>query len=140
MGEHPIELKISLGHRVAVELVNCSGESECLAFTLVADEQADFSAGFLGIATPLAKAILGQIQGVELDYAVGDIQLVRIRSISISDQVQTEDVASRREAVIRKAVLHSDYVNALTFATSVNGKWGDYDIDGLDPDQWVPVE
>ena len=140
MSDYPTELKISLGHRIEIELVRRSGENERLAFTLVADEQADFSGGFLGFGTPLAKAILGQIQGVELDYAVGDIQRVRILSISISDQVQTEDVASRREAVIRKAVLHSDYVNALTFATSVNGKWGDYDIDSLDPDQWVPVE
>jgi hypothetical protein len=135
--EKAIDLKIGKGHRVEIELVSCAGEGEHLEFTLVADEQADFSAGFLGIGTPLAKAILGKIEGNELEYALGDVQRVRILSVSISDRVQSEDVTARREAVMRKALKHSDYVNALTFATSVNSKWGDYDIDSLDPDQWT---
>jgi hypothetical protein len=138
MSENKIDLKIDLGMLVEIELVNRSGESERLAFTLVADEQADFPAGFLGVGTPLAKTILGHIEGNQLDYAVGDLQYVRVLSVSISDQVQAEDVTARREAVMRKALMHSDYVNALTFATSVNSKWGDYDIDSLDPDQWNP--
>jgi len=125
---------------VEVELVSCSGECERLIFTLVADEQADFPAGFLGVGTPLAKTILGHWPDSELDYGVGDLQHVRILSVAPSDQIQTEDVAARREAVIRKALKHSDYVNALTFATSVNSKWGDYDIDSLDPDQWETEE
>jgi len=139
---HPIhsDLKIEVGHQVEVELVSRSGECERLVLTLVADEQADFSAGFLGAGTPLAKAILGQVQGNQLEYKVGDMVQVRILSVALSTQIQDEDVAARREAVIRKALKHSDYVNALTFATSVDSKWGDYDIDSLDPAQWDPDE
>jgi hypothetical protein len=131
-----MDLKISLGMFVEVELFSQDGENERMVFTLVADEQADFKAGFLGVGTPLAKTILGHIEGDRLDYTVGDMLGLKILSVKISDQVQAEDVTARREAVIRKALNHSDYVNALTFATSVNSKWGDYDIDSLDPEQW----
>jgi hypothetical protein len=127
------DLKVEAGMLVEVELVSRSGEVERLEFTLVEDEQADFSAGFLGSGTPLAKTILGNWRDSELDYAVGDLKLVRILSVKPSDKVQTEDVGARREAVMRKALKHSDYVNALNFATSVNSKWGDYDIA---PEQW----
>ena len=140
MSKNASDLKVELGMLVGVELVSCSGECERLIFTLVADEQADFPAGFLGVGTPLAKTILGHWPDSELDYGVGDLQHVRILSVAPSDQIQTEDVDARREAVIRKALKHSDYVNALTFATSVNSKWGDYDIDSLDPDQWETEE
>jgi hypothetical protein len=140
MSEIAHDLKVELGMLVTVELVSRSGECERLVFTLVADEQADFPAGFLGVGTPLAKTILGHRPDSELDYVVGDLQHARILSVAPSDQIQTEDVVARREAVMRKALKHSDYVNALTFATSVNSKWGDYDIDSLDPDQWDTEE
>jgi hypothetical protein len=121
---------------VEVELISSLGEVECLEFTLVDDEQADFQAGFLGLGTPLAKTILGHYPDTTLNYKVGDLQSVRILSVAPSDKIQTEDVNSRRETLMRKALNHSDYVNALIFATSVNSKWGDYDIDSLDPEQW----
>jgi len=122
---------------VKVELVSSSGEGEILVFTLVEDEQADFSAGFLGSGTPLAKTILGHYPDSKLEYTAGDLAYVRILSVAPSDKIQTEDVTARREAVMRKALKHSDYVNALTFATSVNSKWGDYDIK---PEQWDAEE
>jgi len=131
------DLKVEAGMLVKVQLVNRSGEGEILVFTLVEDEQADFSAGFLGSGTPLAKTILGHYPDSKLDYSAGDLQYVRILSVSPSDKIQTEDVVSRREAVMRKALNHSDYVNALNFATSVNSKWGDYDIK---PEQWDAEE
>ena len=131
-----MDLKIELGMLVEMELVSRAGENERLVFTLVTDERADFKAGFLGVGTPLAKTILGHIEGDRLDYTFGDMLGIKILSVKVSDQVQAEDVTARREAVIRKALKHSDYVNALTFATSVNSKWGDYDIDSLDPEQW----
>jgi len=131
------DLKVETGMLVEVELISRSGESEILIFTLVEDEQADFSAGFLGSSTPLAKTILGHYQDSKLDYTAGDLQYVRILSVEPSDKIQTEDVKARREAVMRKALNHSDYVNALNFATSVNSKWGDYDIK---PEQWDAEE
>ena len=137
MSEIARDLKVEAGMLVKVQLVNRSGEGEILVFTLVEDEQADFSAGFLGSGTPLAKTILGHYPDSKLDYSAGDLQYVRILSVSPSDKIQTEDVVSRREAVMRKALNHSDYVNALNFATSVNSKWGDYDIK---PEQWDAEE
>ena len=140
MPEKPVEHKVDLGMQVEVELVSRSGGSERLRFTLVTDDQADFHAGFLGVGTPLAKAILGAIAGSEREYVVGDMLRVKVLTVSISDQAQSENVAARREALMRKARSHSDHVNALTFATSVNSKWGDYDIDSLDPKQWETDE
>lgn len=131
------DLKVETGMLVEVELVSPSGEGEILVLSLVEDEQADFSAGFLGSSTPLAKTILGHYADSKLDYTAGDLQYVRILSVVPSDKIQTEDVTARREAVMRKALKHSDYVNALIFATSVNSKWGDYDIK---PEQWDTEE
>jgi hypothetical protein len=136
MSEIAGDPRVERGMLVEVELVSHSGESERLVFTLVDDEQADFPAGFLGLGTPLAKTILGHRPDSKLDYGVGDLQYVKILSVKPSDKIQTEDVVARRQAIMRKALKHSDYVNALTFATSVNSKWGDYDIDSLDPEQW----
>jgi hypothetical protein len=129
-------LKVDIGSLVDVELVSQTGEAERLAFTLVEDKQADFGAGFLGESTPLAKAILGRTAGEGIPYQTGDLKSVRILSVRASDRVQTENVAARRQAVIQKAIKHSDYVNAMIFAGSVNSKWGDYDIGKLDPSQW----
>jgi hypothetical protein len=136
MAEESNPLPISIGMHVEVDLVSQSGETERLAFTLVPDEQADFTAGFLGAGTPLAKALLGRTAGSELSYAVGDIRAVKILTVAISDRSPARDVAARREAVIREAVDHSDYINAMIFASAVNTKWGDYDADGLDPAKW----
>lgn len=129
-------IKVDIGTQVEVELVSQSGETEQMTFTLVSEEQADFKAGFLGANTPLAKTILGSQVGNILPYCVGDLRRVRILSVQASGEKQTEDVAARREKVIRKAVQHSDYVNTIIFAGSFSSKWGDYDIDHLDPAQW----
>ena len=62
------DLKVEPGMLVEVELISSSGEVEHLAFTVVEDEQADFSAGFLGEGTPLAKTILGHSPDSKLEY------------------------------------------------------------------------
>lgn len=129
-------LKVEIGTRVTVELVSESGETEQMTFTLVSEEQADFKAGFMGANTPLAKTILGAQAGNILPYCVGDLRRVRILAVNASGDKPKEDVAARREKVIRKAVQHSDYVNTIIFAGSFSSKWGDYDIDKLDPAQW----
>ena len=127
---------VAIGFLVEVELFNQGDEVESLVFTLVEDKQADFNAGFLGVSTPLAKAILGKTAGEIIPYTVGDLKNIKILSVQPSDRVQEENVAARRQAVMRKAIDHSDYVNAMIFAGSVNSKWGDYDIGKLDPSQW----
>jgi len=137
MSEPAQDLKADAGMLVEVELLDRSGEAERLTFTLVPDEQADFKAGFLGVGTPLGKALLGRRAGEALDYQVGDIRSARVLSVAVSDRMPGEDVAARREAVVRDAVAHSDFINAMIFASAVNTKWGDYDADGLDPSQWI---
>jgi hypothetical protein len=127
---------VDIGYLVEVDLISQGGEAERLVFTLVEDKQADFKAGFLGVSTPLAQAILGKTAGEVIPYQAGDLRCVKILSVRLSDQVQSEDIASRRQAVIRKAIDHSDYVNAMIFAGSVNSKWGDYDIGKLDTSDW----
>ncbi len=136
MNDSQENIPIDIGAQVEVELESQSGEREFLIFTIVADEQADFKAGFLGAHTPLATAIMGQRAGRILPYQAGDIRRVRILSVTVSEQTQTEDVAARREAVIRKAVKRSDYINMVNFASSFDSKWGDYDIDKIDPAEW----
>lgn len=117
-------LQVRPGCLAEVELVSQSGAVERLAFTLVDDSQADFDAGFLGLSTPLAKAILGRLAGQTLAYRAGDLQSVKILSVARGRE-QTEDVAARRQAVIDKAIKHSDSVNAMIFAGAVNSKWGE---------------
>lgn len=129
-------LPVKPGRLVDLELTSQSGEAERLALTLVEDDKADFEAGFLGIGTPLAKVILGKFSGQTLPYRAGDLVSVKIVSVQAGGQTQSEDVAARRQAVVDKAVRHSDYVNAMIFAGAFNSKWGDYDIDKIDSSQW----
>jgi hypothetical protein len=121
---------IDLGMHVEIEFVSEEG-IERMLFDLVPDAQADFSHGFLGIGTTLAQAILGKEEGMVIPYRVGDGIEVRILCVAHSDQAPDKDVQKRREAVIRKAVEQSDRTNAMIFASSLNGKWGDYDPTGF---------
>ena len=128
--------KVQEGMLVQVELVQRSGETEWLEFTLVKDELSDFRAGFLGLGTPLAKKILGKYEDAIVDYTEGDLSSVRILSVEPSDKTPTEDVNSRRDELMRKVRNHAEHINAVMFSSSVNGKWGDYDIDSIDSNQW----
>ena len=62
---------------------------------------------------------------------MGDIRRVRIAAVTPTDEGPDRGVALRREATLRKAVDQSDLTNAILFASSFNGKWGDYDPAGL---------
>jgi hypothetical protein len=128
---------VTSGMYVEVELVSRSGETQRLAFTIVPDEQADFTAGFLGEGTPLAKAIRGQTVGSQVPYPVADMRAVRILAALASGQTPAEEVAARREAILREAAEKSEFISAQIFASSVDTKWGDYDADGLDQTKWT---
>ena len=132
------------GAQVQVELTY-EKDREILAFVIVSDDQADFSAGFLGEGTPLAQAILGHTAGELLPYRAGDARSVRILEVQPgADTGPQEDVAARREEKLRQAVEQARRTDAMIFATSFSGKWGDYDPQGIehwdqsaneDPDQ-----
>ena len=122
-----VPLQVGLGTHVKVELLDESGGSDCLEFDIVPDNQADFAHGFLGVGTPLAQAILGQVAGNTVPYRVGDMAEARILSVASGVRTPSDDVEARRQAVIQQAVARSEQINDMAFALAVGSKWGDYD-------------
>jgi hypothetical protein len=122
------------GMRITLEITYTDAE-ETLKFVIVPDTQADFARGFLGEGTPLAQAILGHAAGEELPYRLGDARSVRIVAITpSSDPAPDENVNARREEKMRQAVEQAQRTDAMIFASSFSGKWGDYDPQGIE--QW----
>jgi hypothetical protein len=124
-------IEVAMGSHVEVELISESGENERLALDIVPDTEADFSAGFLGVGTPLARAILGQHAGSTVPYPMGDITQVKVLTVAVSSRDPIEDVAADRQAVIQRAVSKSDLADAVRFALTVDQKWGDTDPEGI---------
>lgn len=132
MPESSSPVVVKVGMRVELELIDQDGETEKMAVQIVDEKAADFSAGFIAASTPLARAILGQPSGKTLPYRIGDLRAVRILSISAGTSQPEEDAANRREVAIKKAVAEVDRTNAILFASSFSGKWGDYDPEGVE--------
>jgi hypothetical protein len=124
------ELKAGPGMHVVIAFILGQGE-ELLEFDIVADEVADFARGFLGAGTPLATAIDRQPVGAVIPYSADDVNEVRILELSPSQVTPPANVQERRQEVLRKAVEASDRTNAVIFASSFSGKWGDYDPTGF---------
>ena len=127
---------VQLGTCIAIKLLARSGESERLEFDLVSDEQADYQAGFLGTSTPLAKAILGEKAGITVPYFTDELMAIEILSIRESTRTPAADAALRRDAAVQNAKDQIEFTNAVLFAASVDTKWGSYDADGLDYENW----
>ncbi len=128
------DLEAYPGRHVVLELRYGSGEIERLELDIVKDEAADFDRGFLGESTPLAQAILGRRAGETVGYQAGDRVRVRILSVSSELAGEPEDLSARREETLRKAVRQSEDTNAILFASSFSGKWGDYDPNAVAKD------
>ena len=127
----PPEITVQPGTHVVVELLAASDESQRLEFDIVPDEAADFSRGYLGSTTPLAQAILDKLAGVTVPYRQADILAVRILSVTISTSLPIQDLAQQRQEAARKALQQVQRTDAMIFASSFSGKWGDYDPDGI---------
>ena len=125
-------LNAGIGTHVVVELVDDAGDFERLEFDIVADKSADFARGFLGESTPMAKAILGKPAGSQIAYRQADIASLRILSVSLASSTPAKDAAQKREAALRKAAADVERTNAILFASSFSGKWGDYDPSGME--------
>jgi hypothetical protein len=128
----PPKLVAQTGMHVVIELTDTSGVSEHLEVDIVPDELADLGKGFLGEGTPLAKAICGRQAGRTIPYHQADIVSVHILSISPSHASPDADIAQQREAAVRKAVEEAQRTDAIVFASSFSGKWGDYDPQGME--------
>jgi hypothetical protein len=130
------DARVQPGCHIALDLLSRSGERERLSFDLVPDSQADYQAGFLGISTPLAKAILGEKAGITIPYFTEELMAVEIISIRASTRSADKDAAEQRQAAIQEAKDQIEFTNAVLFAASMNTKWGAYDADGLDYEGW----
>ncbi len=119
---------ITEGSRVELELISRSDTREELEFTLVPDRAADFDRGLLGSTTPLGQAILGHAAGETLEYARGDIVQVRILRVAAGDAGGApEDAGETRADALRRARDKAELANLVSFALTVDSKWGDYD-------------
>jgi len=125
---------VALGMQVELDLVTDEG-SERLELELVPDEYADFLLGFLGIGTPLAKMILGGKAGEVIPYPVEGGREIHLIKVTPSQRKPPEEIADRRQANLRKALDQADRTNAVIFASSFSGKWGDYDPDSLQDEE-----
>lgn len=123
------------GCAVEVEFVYEGGERETQVLSLVPDEEADFLQGLLGVGTPMAKALMGYPEGERVFYRQADLLEVRILKIVPGGGKRGVGVAERREENLRKAQYHAELGNAIAFAASFSGKWGDYDPSKL-TEEW----
>jgi hypothetical protein len=119
------------GAHVDLELIDASGVDEALSFDIVPDKLADFKNGFLGEKTPLAQAINGHFAGERLPYRVDEIVEIHILDVQRSQVKPDQGIEARRQAAMQKAARQSDLTSTVLFASSYNGKWGDYDPSGL---------
>jgi hypothetical protein len=129
--------RVDIGCHVEVEVIYRSGEVENLEFDLVPDQLADYQAGFLSASTPLGRAIIGENAGTLVPYFTEDIQAVKILTVSKTTRVIETDATTRRNISLRKTLDQIEYRDAVLFASSADTKWGDYDADGLDFDNWI---
>jgi hypothetical protein len=123
---------VQVGAHVIVELLSAEGQAQRLEFDIVPDQAADFSRGYLSASTPLAKAILNKPAGVTIPYRQADILQVHILSVSPTVPLPVDDLTQQRKQAARKALEQVQRTNAILFASSFSGKWGDYDPDGID--------
>ena len=128
-----------IGAHVVIELILVEGVQQ-LEFDLVAPEFADYAAGFLGANTPLGQAILGEKVGMTVPYFSEDTLGIRLLSIGPAQAAPPTNLQERRQETLRKAIDHSDRTNAMIFASSFSGKWGDYDPTGFTEDATPPEE
>lgn len=120
---------VLLGTRVELELVNSHGEAEALTVDLVDEAHADMDAGRLGMNTPLARALVGRKAGTEAPYAMGDIRRVRIRRVTWAPALaDAERSAEARRAAVDEARRRAVKTLSENVATSMNNKWGSYEV------------
>lgn len=139
MAPTPSPLRVNLNTHVCVEWIgeNPAAPGERLEFDIVPDEQADFYSGLLGLGSPLARALLGKTAGSVIPYRAGDMRQVRILSVAAAAQ-PASDAAAQRKAQTQEAIEQAQRASAITFATTVEGKWGEYDADSLLPPPGEP--
>jgi hypothetical protein len=122
---------IAIGCEVEVKLLDRAGNKEWLRVIIVTDDAADFSHGYLGENTPLAKVLLGERAGNIIPYLKDDILGIEILAVTKSTNEPPVDAVEKRNAMMEKTMREVEDTNAMIFASSFSGKWGDYDPDSI---------
>jgi len=130
---------VTVGCQVEVDLQDRSGKKERLNVVIVPDEAADFANGYLSENTPLAKILLGERAGIIIPYLKDDILSIEILAINKPTGKPSKDAAEKRRVMMKKAIQEVEDTNAMVFASSFSGKWGDYDPDSI-PKEKKPEE
>jgi hypothetical protein len=123
--------QVGLDCHVEVELIDEYNNTERMEFDLVTDQAADFAQGRIGVNTPLGKAIRGKSVGNIVKYVQGDIRQLRILNVTALQSKATDDADARRQAILDEARRKAERTNTEMFASSYDGKWGDYTTDGM---------
>ncbi len=132
---NPDKDQVVVGSQVEIELTDRAGKKERLSLVIVRDESADFTHGFMSEHTALAKALLGERTGSVIPYLKDDIFSIEILSVSAAANLPPEGAAEKRKAKLRKTIRQVEDTNAMVFASSFSGKWGDYDPDSIPKDK-----
>ncbi len=130
---------ISVGSQVEVILRDRNGQQERLSVVIVPAEAADFAHNFPGENTPLAQALLGEKAGTVIPYLKDELYSIEVVTVTKAASMPVGDAASKREASLKKAMREVEDTNAMVFASSFSGKWGDYDPDSI-PKESKPEE
>jgi hypothetical protein len=75
--------------------------------------------------------MLGERAGTTIPYLKDDILGIEILKVTIPTNKPPEDVAKKRKAMMKKAIREVEDTNAMVFASSFSGKWGDYDPESI---------
>ena len=135
MSNYPETERIRVGCQVEVLLTARDGQKERFTVIIVPDEDADFKHGLLGENTPIAKALMGEKSGHVIPYLRDDILSIEVLSVRKPADLPKTDIAKQRKAQYLRSKREVEDTNAMVFASSFSGKWGDYDPDTIRKDK-----
>ena len=134
--ENKNQNSVKLGDQIEIQLIYRSGQKEKLILDLVEDSKADIDQGYLGVSTPLAKAILNEPPGTIVPFFTPEILAVEILSVHETSRQPDPEVSKRRKQSLKDTLNRIEFRDAILFASSTETKWGQYDPDRLDQTGW----
>lgn len=128
---NPAPRRAMINTRVELELITEKGAREPLVIQLADDSAANIDEGWIGLETPLGRAIRGQPEGAQIAYRMGDIRSLRIVRVSDVDAPPPADAVERRQAILDEARRKAERTEQEMFSSSYTGKWGGYSAEDL---------
>jgi hypothetical protein len=75
--------------------------------------------------------LLGERTGTIIPYLKEDVLSIEILTVTKTTDKPPENLAEKRQAMMKKTMREVEDTNAMIFASSFSGKWGDYDPDSI---------